>query len=65
MYSDEAQRLAGEHYYRPSNEEILQEFSDRFDLDMNLVTIEDFGGWDNAYETYFADGAIFDEIYMN
>lgn len=65
LYSDEAQRLAGEHYYRPSNEEILQEFSDRFDLDMNLVTIEDFGGWDNAYETYFADGAIFDEIYMN
>ncbi len=63
LYSDEAQRLAGGNHYRPSNEEILQEFSDQFDLDMNLVTIDDFGGWDEAYETYFNDGAIFDEIY--
>lgn len=63
LYSDEAQRLAGENHYRPSNEEILQEFSDQFQLDMDLVTIEDFGGWDEAYETFFDDGAIFDEIY--
>lgn len=64
LYSDEAQRLAGENYYRPSNEEILQEFSSQFVLDMRLVTIDDFGGWDVAYETYFADGAIFDQVYM-
>ena len=63
LYSDEAQRIAAENYYRPSNEEILEEYSDTFDLDMNLVTIEDFGGWDQAFETYFNDGAIFDEIY--
>lgn len=64
LYGDEAQRLAGENYYRPSNEEILQEFSGQFDLNMNLVTIDDFGGWDKAYETYFDDGAVFDQIYM-
>lgn len=63
LYSDEAQRLAGENYYRPSNEEILQEFSGQFNLDMNLVDIDDFGGWDEAYEVYFNDGAIFDQIY--
>ncbi len=63
LYSDEAQRLAAENYYRPSNEDILAEYSDVFNLEMNLVTIEDFGGWDAAYETYFDDGAIFDEIY--
>lgn len=63
LYSDEAQRLAGEHYYRPSDPEILQEFSGQFDLDMNLVTIDDFGGWDEAYRLYFDDGAIFDQIY--
>ena len=63
LYSDEAQRLAGKHHYRPSNEEILKEFSDKFNLDMNLVTIDDFGGWDKAYETYFQDGAVFDQIY--
>lgn len=63
LYSDEAQRLAGEHYYRPSDLEILQEFSGQFDLNMNLVTIDDFGGWDEAYRLYFDDGAVFDQIY--
>lgn len=63
LYSDGAQRLAGEHYYRPSDPEILQEFSDQFNLDMNLVTIDDFGGWDEAYRLYFDDGAVFDQIY--
>lgn len=65
LYSDEAQRLAGEYYYRPSDEAVLQEFSDQFDLNMNLVTIDDFGGWDAAYQTYFNDGAIFDQIYAD
>lgn len=63
LYSDEAQKLAGENYYRPSNEEILKTFSDTFDLSVDLCTIDDFGGWDQAYKDYFEDDAIFDEIY--
>lgn len=63
LYSEDAQRLAGENYYRPSDEKILKEFSDQFNLDMNLVTIDDFGGWDQAFKDYFDDGAIFDQIY--
>ena len=43
LYSDEAQRLAGENYYRPSKGGILQEFSEQFNLEMDLVTINDFG----------------------
>ena len=65
LYSDEAQRLAGENYYRPGNEDILAEFADVFDLDIVMCTIDDFGGWDQAYEDFFEDGAIFDEIYGN
>ncbi len=65
LYSEEAQRIIGEHGYRPSDTEILQEFSDKFDLNINLCTIDDFGGWDAAYETFFQDGGIFDEIYEN
>lgn len=65
LYSDDAQRLAGNNYYRPSNEAILQEFADQFDLGMNLVTIDDFGGWDAAYQMYFNDGAVFDQIYAD
>ena len=63
LYSDEAQDLIGQYGYRPINEDALNAYADKFDLDMELCTIEDFGGWDEAYATYFDDGAIFDEIY--
>ena len=43
--------------------EILKEYADKFDLTIDLWSIDDFGGWDNAYETYFGDGALFDQIY--
>ncbi len=63
LYREEAQRMIGESGYRPSDEKILQEFSDKFDLDMKLWTIDDFGGWPKAYELYFDDDALFDQIY--
>lgn len=65
LYSDDAQRLAGQNYYRPSDPDILKEFSDVFDLDVKLVTIEEFGGWDKAQAEHFADGGVFDQIYEN
>lgn len=65
LYSDEAQRIAGENYYRPSNENILKEFSDVFDLNIKMASIQDFGGWNEAQQKHFADGGIFDEIYEN
>lgn len=57
--------MAAEYGYRPSNESILKEFSDRFDLNVKLYTIKDYGGWNEAYKNYFDDGAMFDEIYGN
>lgn len=47
------------------HESILKEFSDRFDLNVKLYTIKDYGGWNEAYKNYFDDGAMFDEIYGN
>lgn len=63
LYTQEAQRLAGENFYRPTDEAVLQEFGDVFDLSVKLCTIDDFGGWDQAYADFFADDTIFDEIY--
>ena len=63
LCSDEAQRLIGTYGYRPADAEILKEYADKFDLTIDLWSIDDFGGWDNAYETYFDDGALFDQIY--
>lgn len=63
LYSDEAQRIAGDHFYRPSNPDILNEYADTFDLNINLVTIQDFGGWDEVQKKHFDDGGVFDRIY--
>ena len=41
----------------------LEEYADVFDLDIDLVSIQDFGGWDAAQEKHFSDGGIFDQIY--
>ena len=65
LYCDDAQELIGESGYRPTNQDILKRFSDKFDLDIKLWTIDDYGGWNEAYKTYFDDGAMFDEIYSN
>ena len=65
LYSDDAQRIAAENYYRPVNEEIRKEYSDVFDLTMELKTIDDFGGWQEVQRKHFADGGVFDRIYGN
>ena len=40
-----------------------EEYADVFDLNVKLVSIEDFGGWDAVQAKHFADGGIFDQIY--
>ena len=52
LCSDEAQRLIGTYGYRPADAEILKEYADKFDLTIDLWSIDDFGGWDNAYEIW-------------
>ncbi len=64
LYSDEGQRLAAKHFYRPRNQEIAKDFSQQFS-DLKLVTIDgDFGGWKTAQPKFFNDGGIFDQIYL-
>lgn len=62
LYTDEAQRLAGKHYYRPSSPRVAAEFSERFPV-ANLFGIDEvFGGWSLAQEAHFNDGGTFDRI---
>lgn len=63
LYSDQAQDLIAQNYYRPSNQDILKKYKDVFDLNINLVTISHFGGWTEAQSVYFSNGGIFDRIY--
>ncbi len=57
LYSDDAQRIAGDNYYRPTNPEILKEYADVFDLDIDLVSIQDFGGWMRRRKNIFPTAA--------
>lgn len=62
LYTKEAQELAAKHYYRPSDKEVGAAFSKQFPA-VNLVGIDDFGGWQKAQKVHFEDGGTFDEIY--
>ncbi|MDO9624762.1 MAG: sulfate ABC transporter substrate-binding protein [Pseudomonas sp.] len=64
LYSDEGQRLAAKHFYRPRNEAIAGEFAKQFPA-LKLVTIDkDFNGWKTAQPKFFNDGGLFDQIYL-
>ena len=64
LYSNEGQEIVAKNYYRPRNKEILEKYKDTF-ADVDLVTIDEiFGGWTKAQATHFADGGVFDQIYV-
>lgn len=78
LYSDDAQKLEAENYYRPSNETILADYESTGEsnviteipsdgkwiiTNVELTDIAHFGGWKEAGEKHFADGALFDSIY--
>jgi sulfate transport system substrate-binding protein len=60
LYTDEGQKIAAKHYYRPINPKIPT----RLAKIKKLYTIDrDFGGWQKAQKTHFSDGGSFDQIY--
>jgi sulfate transport system substrate-binding protein len=62
LYSKEGQRLAGKHYYRPSDPEVAGEYAGQFPS-LKLITIDEyFGGWRKVHDEYFGDNTIFDKI---
>jgi sulfate transport system substrate-binding protein len=64
LYTPEAQKLAGKHFYRPRDPEIAKQFIEKLP-ELPLVTIDaDFGGWAAAQKKHFDDGGTFDRIYQ-
>lgn len=59
LYSDDGQKIAAKHYYRPINPRIPTRLAK-----VKLYTIDQvFGGWQKAQRTHFADGGTFDQIF--
>lgn len=64
LYSDEGQEIAAKNYYRPTNEKIAQKYASQYPK-LKLFTVDEAaGGWTKAQKTHFADGGIFDQIYL-
>ncbi len=65
LYSDAGQQLAAKYYFRPKSQAALDKYSDHFPP-LELFTVNEIaGGWAQAQKTHFADGGIFDQIYLN
>lgn len=62
LYTPQAQRLACKFGYRPRLTSVLGSCGTHF-AQTDLTTIAQFGGWANANARFFADGALFDQIY--
>jgi sulfate adenylyltransferase subunit 1/sulfate transport system substrate-binding protein len=65
LYTPKAQALIAKNYYHP----VKPEYADPKDLSrlarIPLVTVDgDFGGWSKAQAKFFADGGVFDQIYV-
>ena len=64
LYSDEGQDIAGRNFYRPRSPQAVAKYAAQFPQ-IALFTIDQaFGGWTKAQKTHFADGGVFDQIYV-
>ncbi len=62
IYSPDGQTIVARNYYRPRDPEVARAYATRFPH-VQLMTIDDFGGWQKAQATHFSDRGIFDSIY--
>jgi sulfate transport system substrate-binding protein len=64
LYSPEGQDIAGRNYYRPTDPAAAARYAKQFSA-VKLFTIDEaFGGWAAAQKTHFADGGVFDQIFV-
>jgi sulfate transport system substrate-binding protein len=64
LYSEEGQEIAAKNFYRPHSPAIAAKYAHQFPK-IDLFSIDEiFGGWQKAQKTHFADGGVFDQIYL-
>lgn len=64
LYSEEAQEIAAKNFYRPRDPNVAAKYASQFGP-VKTFTVDDvFGGWAKAQATHFADGGVFDQIYV-
>ena len=61
LYTPEGQEICARNFYRPRDEAVAAKYADRF-AQVELVSIDHFGGWKLAQKEHFASGGVFDQI---
>jgi sulfate transport system substrate-binding protein len=61
LYTPAGQEIAARNYYRPRNAEVAAKYASQF-ASVELVGIDNFGGWKLAQDAHFDTGGIFDQI---
>jgi len=62
LFTEEAQQLIAEHFFRPRFLSITEQFADRF-ADVTLLTVDDnLTGWEDLQQALFADGGLFSQL---
>jgi sulfate transport system substrate-binding protein len=63
LYTDAGQEIIAKNFYRPIAPEVIARHEGVFPK-IDLFAVEKvFGGWNQAQERFFAEGALFDRIY--
>jgi len=62
LYSPQGQDIAGKNFYRPTDAKAAAKYSSQF-VKVDMLNIQDFGGWQTAQNKHFSDDGIFDQIY--
>jgi sulfate/thiosulfate-binding protein len=63
LYTDAAQEIIAQNYYRPTNPEILKKYARNFPA-MKQFGITEIGkGWTDVFKQLVGDGGVFDSIY--
>ena len=62
LYTQEAQDLIAKFYFRPSEPEAAARHAGQF-AKLELLRIDDLGGWKAAQQKHFDDGGVFDQIF--
>jgi sulfate/thiosulfate transport system substrate-binding protein len=63
LYTPQAQEIIAQNHYRPMDPAVAARHAADFP-EIDLVTIQQFGGWKAAQPKFFGDGGVFDQIYQ-
>jgi sulfate transport system substrate-binding protein len=64
LYSPEGQDIAARNFFRPFDSTVAERYAEQFPP-LRLFTVDAvFGGWERAQAEHFADGGIYDRLFV-